>query len=128
MLLLYIMINQTEMAYYEKELSDDALLEELGKRLLRYRLNKNMTQAALAEEAGVSERTVNRIEHGRSIQLSNLIRLLRSLELLENIDTFIPEPAISPIQQIKLQGKNRKRASSSENKKNSKVWSWEENK
>ncbi len=107
------------------DLSDDALLEQLGERLLQYRLNRNMTQAVLAKEAGVSERTINRVEHGHSTQLSNLIRLLRSLGLLENMDALVPEPAMSPIQQMKLQGKSRKRASSSSPERaEGKAWSW----
>lgn len=106
-------------------LSDDALLEQLGERLLQYRLNRNMTQAVLAKEAGVSERTINRVEHGHSTQLSNLIRLLRSLGLLENMDALVPEPAMSPIQQMKLQGKCRKRASSSSpQREEGEAWSW----
>jgi len=104
-------------------LSDDALLEELGERLRRYRLNSNMTQAVLAREAGVSERTVNRVEHGQSTTVSNFIRLLRSLGLLENMDALVPEPAISPIQQLKLQGRRRNRASSSKRAKGA-AWSW----
>lgn len=106
------------------DLSDDALLEQLGERLLQYRLNRNMTQAVLAKEAGVSERTINRVEHGHSTQLSNLIRLLRSLGLLENMDALVPEPAMSPIQQMKLQGKSRKRASSSPQREEGEAWSW----
>jgi putative transcriptional regulator len=105
-------------------LSDDALLKQLGQRLLQYRLNRNMTQAVLAKEAGVSERTINRVEHGHSTQLSNLIRLLRSLGLLENMDALVPEPAMSPIQQMKLQGKARKRASPSSEPEESEAWSW----
>ena len=108
--------------------SNDAELARLGQRLLQYRLNKNMTQAALAVEAGVSGRTINRVEHGHSIQLSNLIRILRSLELLENMDALIPEPTISPMQLLKLRGKNRKRASSAVEKTESEPWSWGENK
>jgi len=107
------------------EESDDAILEQLGERLLQYRLNMNMTQVTLAREAGVSARTINRIEHGQSTQLSNFVRLLRSLGLLKNIDALIPTPAISPLQQMKLHGKSRKRASSSE-KKPAEVWSWGE--
>ena len=107
------------------EVSDDAILEKLGERLLQYRLNKNMTQAALAKEAGVSSRTINRVEHGQSTQLANFIRLLRSLDLSQNLDALIPEPASSPIQQMKLRGKVRKRASSSV-KKEGKTWSWED--
>jgi len=106
--------------------SNDTLLIKLGERLLQYRLNRNMTQAALAKEAGVSGRTINRVEHGHSIQLSNLIRILRSLELLENIDALVPEPAVSPMQQLKLQGRSRKRASSTANKEEKEAWSWGE--
>ena len=107
------------------DVSDDAVLRQLGERLLQYRLNLNMTQVTLAREAGVSARTINRIEHGQSTQLSSFIRLLRTLGLLQNIDVLIPTPAISPLQQMKLQGKSRKRASSSE-KKSAEVWSWGE--
>ncbi len=106
------------------DLSDEALLRQLGERLLQYRLNRNMTQEALAKEAGVSVRTINRVEKGHSTQLSNFFRLLRSLGLLDNIDALIPEPALSPIQQIKLQGKSRQRASSQDPVKDSKAWTW----
>ncbi len=106
--------------------SNDTLLIKLGERLLQHRLNKNMTQAALAKEAGVSGRTINRVEHGHSIQLSNLIRVLRSLGLLENIDALVPEPAISPLQQLKLKGRSRMRASSTVKKDEKEAWSWGE--
>jgi DNA-binding XRE family transcriptional regulator len=36
--------------------SDDAVLKELGERLSRYRLNSNLTQESLANEAGISKR------------------------------------------------------------------------
>lgn len=108
----------------EDNLSNEALLRQLGKRLLQYRLNRNITQEALAKEAGISARTVNRVERGHSTQLSNFIRLLRSLGLLDNMDAFVPEPALSPIQQIKLHGKSRKRASSAEPVKDNETWAW----
>ena len=92
-------------------MSDDAVLVELGNRIARYRLNQNLTQDSLASEAGVSKRTLQRIEHGHSAQVTQWIRLLRALDLLENIETLIPEPVMSPIQQVKMLGKVRKRAS-----------------
>jgi len=108
-----------------KSNSDDATLKELGNRIVQYRLNSNWTQEILAAEAGVSKRTIHRIEHGHSTQTSNLIRILRALRLLENLEVLIPEPAISPIQQAKMQGKKRKRASSKSDKPEQKVpWSW----
>lgn len=109
-----------------RDSSDDATLKELGNRIVQYRLNRNLTQGALADEAGVSTRTILRVEHGHSTQTSNLIRILRALHLLENFEALIPEPAISPIQQVKMHGKRRRRASSNPGTSEQKApWSWE---
>ncbi len=105
--------------------SDDAVLKEIGNRIVQYRLNRDKTQVALAQEAGVSNRTLLRVEHGHSVQASSLIRILRALQLLENLDVLIPEPAVSPVQQLKMQGKRRQRASSKSVKsKNEETWLW----
>ena len=94
------------------DISDRASIQELGRRLARHRLNKNLTQAALAARAGVSLPTVQRIEQGNSSQVSNLVRILRALKLLDNLEVLVPEPAASPIQQARMRGKLRRRASS----------------
>jgi transcriptional regulator with XRE-family HTH domain len=110
---------------FVSDLSDDAVLKEMGHRIAQYRLNQDKTQAALAQEAGVSNRTMIRVEHGHSVQASSIIRILRALKLVENLDTLIPEPAVSPVQQLKMQGKPRQRASSkSTNSKKEAPWSW----
>ncbi len=107
------------------DLSDGAVLQEVGKRITQYRLNQDKTQAVLAQEAGVSNRTLTRVEHGHSVQSSSLIRILRALQLLENLNTLIPEPVVSPVQQLKMQGKRRQRASSKSTKsKKEESWSW----
>jgi transcriptional regulator with XRE-family HTH domain len=92
---------------------DRALLAELGQRLARLRLDRNLSQDDLAREAGVSKRTLHRMEHGHSAQMTNWIRVLRALDQLANLEQFLPAPAPSPMQQLKLQGKLRRRASSS---------------
>ena len=94
------------------ESSDAAVLEELGSRLSRHRLNRNQTQESLASQAGVSQRTVIRIERGRSAQFSSLVRVMRALDLLDNMEALVPAPPLSPIQQVRLHGKRRRRASS----------------
>lgn len=91
--------------------SDRAILEALGARIARCRLNRNLTQDAFAELAGVSRPTVARLESGHSTTLSNLIRVLRALNLVANLDLLVPEPPISPIQQLKTQKQQRVRAS-----------------
>ena len=109
----------------ENALTDEALLTELGERLAQFRLNQNITQAELAERAGVSKRTVERIEAGASTQLANLVRLLRALGLLENFKLLAPEPTPSPMEQLKLQSKARVRASSKTEKSlRSGNWQW----
>ena len=105
--------------------SDHAALQALGRRLARHRLNRNLTQAEVAAEAGVSTLTVQRIEQGRSSQATNLIRILRALGLLDNLDSLVPEPAISPIQQARMRGRIRQRASSRAGKPEPPAeWSW----
>jgi transcriptional regulator with XRE-family HTH domain len=94
------------------ELTDRVVLRELGERLARIRLDRNLTQAELADQAGVSKRTVERMESGEvATQLSGLIRVCRALKLIERFDALIPEPIASPVAQLKLRGKMRKRAS-----------------
>lgn len=90
--------------------TDDAVLAELGARLARTRLERNVSQQRLATEAGISKRTLERIEAGEESKLSNLVRVLRALGLLERIDLLVPEPLPSPIEQLKLHGRRRRRA------------------
>ncbi len=105
--------------------SDHAALQALGRRLARHRLNRNLTQAALAAQAGVSTPTVQRIEQGHSSQAANLIRILRALRLLGNLDALVPDPPMSPIQQARMRGRIRQRASSSSGTPETPGdWSW----
>ena len=95
----------------DRTTTDGAVLSELGARLARHRLDRNWSQEELAEEAGVSKRTVERLEAGRSVQLSNLLRVLRALGLVQALDALVPRTAPSPIEQLKLRGRTRQRAS-----------------
>ena len=106
-------------------MSDEAILQELGQRLARRRVELNLTQAQLAEQAGVGKRTVERIEAGESTQLSTLIRIFRVLGLLDALDAMIPEPGPSPLDLLKLKGKERQRASSKKRGEQAEEgWSW----
>jgi transcriptional regulator with XRE-family HTH domain len=109
-----------------KQVTDAAVLTEIGQRLARLRLEKNLTQVQLAEQAGVSKSTVQRLESGDvSPQLSGFIRVCRVLDLMERFDLLVPEPVPSPVEQLKLGGKRRKRASVPKAAKPStKKWQW----
>ncbi len=92
-------------------LSDQAILTELGARLMRLRLERNLTQAEVANEAGVAKRTVERIEAGGGAQLGNFVRICRVLDFVGALDRLVPEPAISPLAMLAQKNIARKRAS-----------------
>ena len=56
--------------------SPESLLEETGKKLERLRLSRNITQSDLAQDAGVSLRTLRRLESGEGATLDSFIRIL----------------------------------------------------
>ena len=93
-----------------------AIAEELGQRLKQARLNTDMTQAEVAEFAGVSRKVVLNAEKGK-VQLEALVAIMIALNLTGQLDMFLPDQEISPVQLAKLQGKNRKRASGSRKEK-----------
>lgn len=69
----------------------DQVLNEIGVRLAKQRVQAKLTQAGLAEKAGVSKRTIERIEAGNSIQLSTMIQVLRVFKLLEPFGLALSE-------------------------------------
>ena len=95
----------------DARLTDAAILEQLGGRLKRTRLQRNLTQRRLAEEAGVSLATIRNLEGGKPSQLVTLIRALRVLGLLGGLERAVPEPPPSPIEELRMRGRERKRAS-----------------
>lgn len=110
-----------------KLMTDEAILVELGQRLARRRIDFQLTQADLAHEAGVSKRTVERMESGASAQLSSIIRIGRVLDLMSGLDQFVPPNGPRPMDLVKLKGKTRQRASPSRrNSVSNAKWTWKE--
>ena len=107
-------------------MSDEALLHELGQRIARLRLERNLSQAQLAEQAGISKRTLERLESGAAAtQLSLFLRVLRQLDLLERLELLLPEPQPSPLALLEQQQQaTRKRASRRRLTKPASSWSW----
>jgi transcriptional regulator with XRE-family HTH domain len=115
------------------ELTDTAILHEIGERLERRRIDAELTQAELAEEAGISKRTIERIEAGRSTDFVMLLRTLRVLKLLPALDQLVADSPQSPLVLLKTRGRARKRVGHSRRQSGGKAaakpaapWKWRE--
>ena len=109
----------------EKHMTEDAVLKELGKRLTRRRLDLGITQAETAMRAGLSKRTLERIEAGEDTRVSSLLRLLRVLELTDGLNGLAPDSGPRPMELLKLRGRERRRVSS-RRPDESGSWQWGE--
>ncbi len=82
----------------------------LGSRLKEHRLQQNLTQAQLAEQAGVGLSTVARIESGQGGTLENVIHVAIGLGLINEFsELFSFQP--KTIEDIVTKKNLRKRAS-----------------
>jgi transcriptional regulator with XRE-family HTH domain len=95
-------------------LADKMILEKIGNRVRQVRLKQNITQQSLAEAAGVSLSSVKKIEKGEIGSFDSLLRLLRTLGLLEAFQPLVEEEQLSPNEYYELvhaaKNKTRKRA------------------
>ena len=106
--------------------SDQETLKELSIRVQRQRINMQLTQAQLAQKAGVSLKTIANLEKGQDVKLSILIKVLRAENLLANINLLVPESLTSPFDYLKL-NKPRQRVRFSK-KANTEDWKWSDEK
>ncbi len=110
-----------------KLLTDDAVLAELGARIAGRRVELQLTQAAVAEQAGIAKRTLERMEAGQTSQLATLVRVLRVLDATSGLDNLIPESGPRPMDLLKRKGKVRQRATGRRaTKATGKPWRWDE--
>lgn len=104
--------------------SNEAVLNENGKRIKRSRINAGMTQGELANRAGVSLKTISLAEQGNDIKFGNMLKILRALDLLENVDSLLPEKIVRP-SEIRKFGKERQRVKkSAERPAKEGDWKW----
>jgi transcriptional regulator with XRE-family HTH domain len=69
----------------------------LGRRLRTQRESQALSMVEVAEETGLSRRTVYRAEAGQNPTLLTLVRLLRRYGRLGDLQLLAPEPEISPM-------------------------------
>ena len=98
----------------DRDTPDEVMLREIGERLRLRRLNRGDSQAKLAQEAGISKRTLERIESGHmGAQLVAILRLARVLDLIGGLAAFLPETRANALVLAGLQKAPRMRAKKS---------------
>lgn len=104
--------------------TDEAIQVELGRRVSSLRLSQNMSQEQLATAAGVSKRTVQRVERGLPGQFTNLIRCMRVLQQLHALDALLPPDSPNPIDLLMRRGRVRQRSRVAVTKPATGPWVW----
>lgn len=97
---------------------------EIGRRLARLRLSRNVTQVALAKSAGIGVRTLRRLEAGQPSTLDTFMRVATALGLDEAILSVLPKGDIRPIERVSRTGRERRRASSVPHNEGASSWRW----
>ncbi|WP_233808917.1 helix-turn-helix domain-containing protein [Paraburkholderia sp. HP33-1] len=75
----------------------DELGIDLGEKLKRLRLNKNLDQKTLAARAGVSVRALRNIEAGQGSTVKTLLSVVRALGRESWLDTVAPVATVNPL-------------------------------
>jgi transcriptional regulator with XRE-family HTH domain len=121
-----IIINQQIMSYIIdfSVATSDQIEAALCKRLESIRLSRNATQIQLANEAGVSPRTIGRLEKGQGVSLVTFIRVLTALRIQQNLEALLPDPTVRPIERIDIGGGERKRARPGRSGDGPSKWTW----
>jgi len=107
--------------------SNQHIMAEIGSRFAAARINMDLSQAELSDRSGVSLKTIGHLENGRkSVGLLNMIAVLRALNLIHEIEHFMPKPPPSAKSLIVEGGKIkvRKRVSSNSNQREGDALEW----
>ena len=82
---------------FDVTMTEDEALCEAGRRLSRIRLSRNISQAELAQRAGISKRSLERLERGTSgLRLDLFLAVCGALGLMAGFETLLPEIQLSP--------------------------------
>src|SRR5690554_1966860 len=90
-------------------MSNKAVAAEIGRRVEQLRLERNLTQEQVAHEVGITRGSYRNLVNGGG-KVENLVAVLRVLGRLDLVEHFIPKTPFSPMAQLEMQGKKRRRA------------------
>ena len=76
---------------------------EIGARIERYRLQQNRTLQEIADATGLTLLTIHNVERGKNPTLGTVIRILRALNRIDALESFLPAPLVSPLELVQIE-------------------------
>jgi transcriptional regulator with XRE-family HTH domain len=108
--------------------SNAQILTEIGERLHGVRVAKPLTRDELSELCGVSVRTIANIEGGKDATFGNILAIMRTLGVLQNVESLVPEQTLRPSDVARLSHRRQRATSPKYRKQSSSAWVWGEDK
>jgi putative transcriptional regulator len=110
---------------FTNDLEESVVMRELGERVARQRLARNLRQTELAREAGIGRSALQRLEGGDPVSVGVLIRVLKALGLASNFEALLPAAEPEPIELLENRGHARQRARrTARGGRPAKPWQW----
>ena len=81
--------------------TDREILRSLGDRMRALRKARGLSQQEAADRADLARSTVSEVERGENPTLHTVVRLLRVYGRLSALESFIPEPELSPMARLR---------------------------
>lgn len=100
------------------------VLQDLGARIERFRLSRNLRQEDLANRAGLSRVTISKLERGNGGSVDTLARILRALNLGDRLADLVPDASVSPMDPKSGSKTLRQRARSPQEAEPRQPWTW----
>jgi transcriptional regulator with XRE-family HTH domain len=101
------------------------LAQDLGERLSRYRLSRNLRQQDIAKLSGISRGAITRIEAGQGGTIDSLLRIMTALDLEDRIKMLLPDAALSPLDSRRDNDLRQRARKDNTEKPADEPWSWD---
>lgn len=106
-------------------MDNSQIISEIGSRIKQARIRQQFTQAEFAKISGVSKGVLERAEKGKSVHFLTIIKLLRHLELLGNLENLFPKSEATPIEILHQRTEKKRQRVRRNSKSNSgPKWEW----
>ncbi len=71
---------------FEQDLNEELQAYHIGEAIRKARIAKNLTQEQLGERIGVQRSQISRLEKGKSISFSSLLRVFKAMDIPLTLD------------------------------------------